>query len=323
MNNTALTNSIQNKENQSLETMIRSSAAELGKALPAHMNPERLCRIALTCIRTNPKLAECTPTSFLGALFTSAQMGIEPIGGLAALVPYNNSRKIGGEWKTFKEVQFIMMYQGLISLFYRHESAVSIECEAVKEKDQFDYCQGTGDNGYVKFKKNLSERGKSIAYYAQAVLKNGGKAIMVMGYDECLKHGKEHSKCYDTKNNKFYDNTPWVDDFDAMAKKTVIKQLMKMLPLSFELVRAVAQDETSREYNNSIKDAFDMPSTTEWKEEKPAADKSKTLTELKELKKLLDKQIQAENDEMKLCDLQEEVLELEKKISEMELRGAK
>src|SRR3990167_2357663 len=102
-----------------IQSMIEKSASELGRALPDHMKPERLVRIALTCIRLNPALAECTPASLLGALFTAAQIGIEPIAGRAYLLPFNNKRKIGNEWKTIKEVQFVMGYKGVVELFYR------------------------------------------------------------------------------------------------------------------------------------------------------------------------------------------------------------
>ena len=57
-----------------LRTLINDAAVELGRALPEHMRAERLVRIALTCIRQTPKLANCTPESFLGALFTAAQL---------------------------------------------------------------------------------------------------------------------------------------------------------------------------------------------------------------------------------------------------------
>src|SRR5690349_10776977 len=94
-------------EQQSLQELITKSAKELGKALPEHMRPERLVRIALTCIRLNPELGKCTPASLLGSLFTAAQIGIEPVAGRAYLLPFNNNRKIDNEWKTVKEAQFI------------------------------------------------------------------------------------------------------------------------------------------------------------------------------------------------------------------------
>ena len=87
---------------QDIRTLIQKSAVELGKALPSHMNPERLVRIALTTLRLNPELYNCSPESFLGALFQSAQLGLEPnIEGQAYILPFNNRRKQpDGAWRT-------------------------------------------------------------------------------------------------------------------------------------------------------------------------------------------------------------------------------
>jgi recombination protein RecT len=61
-----------------MATFIRNQISELGNALPTFMTPERFVRIAVTAIRLNPKLAQCTQMSLLGALFQSAQLGLEP-----------------------------------------------------------------------------------------------------------------------------------------------------------------------------------------------------------------------------------------------------
>ena len=63
------------------------------------------------------------------------------------------------------------------------------------------------------------------AYYAYAEMKNGGKALTVMTKIEIVKHMKHYSRAYKSKDS------PWVTDFDAMAIKTVIRQLVdKKLP---------------------------------------------------------------------------------------------
>ena len=66
---------------------------EIEKALPAHMSHERMTRIALSAVNSNPELTEVilnNPTSFLGALMQSAQLGLEPNTNLghAYLIPY-------------------------------------------------------------------------------------------------------------------------------------------------------------------------------------------------------------------------------------------
>lgn len=252
----------QDKPAPSLQTLINSSVKELSRATKDQLDADRLARIALTNIRITPDLAKCTPESFLGALFTSAQIGIEPVGGRAYLLPFNNKRKINGEWKTIREVQFIMGYKGLVELFFRHTKSVMLSWGVVHEKDEFAYEYGT--NAFLKHIPARSERGMVQGYWVMAQITNGGKPFMFMTAAECLEHGKKHSKTYDGKN--FYDNSPWNKNVESMSLKTVLIQLSKLLPLSVEIQQAIAADETSREFRKGIDNAFDLPDTTNWNE---------------------------------------------------------
>lgn len=254
-----------------IQELIRSSADELGKALPEHMRPERLVRIALTNIRLVPDLALCTSESFLGALFTLAQVGLEPVHGRAFLLPYNNKRKQpDGSWKTVKEVQALIGYKGLIELFYRHESALSIDMQTVHANDEFDYQYGT--DSYLRHKPSLKDRGEVIGFYAVAKMKGGGSVFRFMSKSDALDHGKKHSKTWDDKAKTFNQYSPWSKEPDAMCMKTVLIQLAKLLPLSIEIQKAIAADETSREYRSGISDAMDLPTTTNWDEHEPEKD---------------------------------------------------
>lgn len=254
----------QAQEPQTLQALIEKSSKELGKALPEHMRPERLVRIALTCIRLNPDLGRCTPASLLGSLFTAAQIGIEPVAGRAYLLPFNNNRKIGNEWKSVKEAQFVLGYKGLAELFYRHEKAVELTWSDVCSNDEFEYQYGT--DAYLKHKPNLKLRGETIAFYVVAKLQNGGRPFMVMSKEDCIAHGRKHSKTYDKKTGEFYASSPWATNPDAMCLKTVLIQLAKLLPLSVEVQRAIEADESSRDFREGIGDALDLPNTA-WKEE--------------------------------------------------------
>lgn len=248
-----------------LRVLISEAATELSKALPEHMRAERLVRIALTCIRMTPKLANCTPESFLGALFTAAQLGIEPIAGRAYILPYFNSKKKpDGSWHKVLEAQFMLGYKGLTELFYRHEKAVMLNWGVVKAGDEFEYELGT--SAFLRHLPGKGDRGVTVGFYVIADLGHGAKSFQHMSLDECLQHGKKHSKTFDKTKGKFDDNSPWTTNTDAMCLKTVLIQLGKVLPLSFEIQRAIEQDETSREYRKGIVDILDIPSTTAWNE---------------------------------------------------------
>lgn len=254
---------------KTIQSLIQSAAKELGKALPAHLSADRLVRIALTSIRLNPGLAACTPESFLGSLFVLAQLGLEPVAGRAYLLPFKNNRKVNGEWKAFLEVQALIGYKGYVDLFYRHDKAVLLCWGVVREKDEFDYEKGTA--AFLKHKEAKGDRGPVQGYWVMAELKGGGKAFEYMSLDECLAHGRQHSKTFDKKANdgagEFYKSSPWVLEQDSMCLKTVLIQLAKILPLSIELQRALTVDETSRDYRAGLDDALDSPVTTHWDDE--------------------------------------------------------
>ena len=71
--------------------IIEAGKEQFAAALPKHLNSDRFTRIAITCVRQNPKLAECSVPSLLGSLMTVAQLGLEPgILGQCYLIPYKN-----------------------------------------------------------------------------------------------------------------------------------------------------------------------------------------------------------------------------------------
>ena len=249
-----------------IEKLIQDSLQELGKAVPAHLSAERLVRIALTTLRLNPKLTECTPESFLGALFQSAQLGLEPnVEGQAYIIPYSNSKKVIGDngkaqWIKVMEAQFQIGYKGYVELFYRHGSALSLDMHTVHENDIFEYSYGT--EASLKHCPVLKNRGEVIAYYTVAKLKNGGTIFKIMAKDECMEHGRTHSKVFDKETQSFDRNSPWAKDPDAMCLKTVLIQLSKLLPKSIELQKALAMDNTTK---SAIKlDMFEVKDETNW-----------------------------------------------------------
>lgn len=258
---------------QTLEEYIEQRKVQIQELLPPNMTIDRFLRIAYTSFRLNPKLADCTPQSIMGALLQSAQLALEPnTEGQAYIVPYTNTKYINGKKTFVLEAQFQIGYKGYIELFYRHSAAQVIDMHTVYEHDKFEYAYGT--QPYLKHCPVLKDRGEVIAYYAVAILNNGGSVFKVMSKDECIEHGKTHSKCYITRkwddNAKTYievtphfdPNSPWAKEVNAMCKKTVLNQLAKLLPKSVELQKALAMDNTTK---SDIKaDMFEVQDETNW-----------------------------------------------------------
>lgn len=214
--------------------------AQLKVALPRHMTAERMARIATTEMRKVPKLAQCDPMSFLGAVIQCAQLGLEPGNALghAYILPFDKREKVGGQWKTVRtEAQVIIGYRGMIDLARRSGQIVSIDARAVYEGDRFECSLGLDpkiEHEPDWQNPNRAQSDKLRFVYAVAKLKDGGVQFDVMSRAEV--DGIR-------ARSKSADNGPWVTDYAAMALKTVVRRLFKFLPVSIEIQRAVGIDE--------------------------------------------------------------------------------
>lgn len=212
------------KKDNSMVGLIRRMEPQIRKALPSVITPERFTRMVLTALSSSPKLQACTPMSFMGAMMQAAQLGVEPNTplGQAYLIPY------GGV------CQFQLGYKGLIDLAYRSGEVSSIQAHEVHENDVFEYEYGLDPK--LRHVPAQTDRGPVTFYYAVLKLKNGGVGFEVMSRDDV--------ETFARKKSKAFNNGPWKTDFDEMAKKTVLKKVLKYAPLKTEFARAVASDES-------------------------------------------------------------------------------
>lgn len=245
------------KRGQTINDLFEQMKPAIAQAIPKHLTPDRLLRIATTSIRTNPKLKVCTPESLLGAVMQCAQIGLEPsILGHAYLIPYKNKKKDNGKEIWVDECQFQIGYKGLIELARRTGQISSIMAQAVYEKDQFEYEYGINEK--LKHVPADGDRGPVVKYYAYAKFKDGGYSFLVMSRRDIEIHRDKFSKA------KTYG--PWKDHFDEMAKKTVLKALMKYMPISVEFQKAVDQDETTKHFDPEAGDMSEVIDVTDWTE---------------------------------------------------------
>jgi recombination protein RecT len=213
-----------------MQQYIKSMEGEIKKALPSVLTPERFTRMVLSALSTNPKLGTCTPNSFLAAMMAAAQLGLEPNTplGQAYLLPYNNKGNM--------EVQFQLGYKGLIDLAYRSGEVEIVQAHIVYANDTFEYQYGL-DPKLVHIPAD-SDRGDPVKVYAMFRTKSGGSGFDVMSMDDVRAHAAKYSKAYGT------GFSPWKTNFEEMAKKTVLKKVLKYAPLKSDFVRAASQDAT-------------------------------------------------------------------------------
>lgn len=214
----------------SLKGYISKMEGEIAKALPSVITPERFTRIVFSAISSNPQLAETTPDSFLGAMMTAAQLGMEPNTplGQAYLLPYRNKGRL--------ECQFQLGYKGMVDLAYRSGEVTIIQAHEVCEGDEFEFSFGLDPQ--LRHVPATRNRGRAYCYYAMFRTKDGGFGFEVMSREDVEAHAKKYSKAYAS------GFSPWSTNFDEMAKKTVLKKALKYAPMKSDFVRGLASDET-------------------------------------------------------------------------------
>ena len=207
MSETAVT-----KKDTSIRGLLESPgfAKQVEKALPKHLTPDRFVRIAITALTKTPKLKDCTKESLFNALLNLSQMGLEPDGYHAHLIPYGN------------QCQLIIDYKGLVDLVMRSGKVANIHADVVCDNDTFVYNMGMVEEHRIDLRK---ERGEVYAVYAVATFTDGSKKAEVMSRaDVEAVRGR----------SKAGRSGPWVTDWNEMAKKTVFRRLSKWLPISPE-----------------------------------------------------------------------------------------
>ena len=159
-----------------------------------------------------------------------AQLGLKPnVNGEAYLIPFKNNKK-GGVY----ECQFIVGYKGLMLLARRSGEVANIDAQTVYENDEFELSYGF-DPMLVHKPYLKGDRGKPVGFYATVMLKDGGKSAHYMTVEDAQKYGKRYSKAY--------NNSPWTTDFEAMAKKSCLRQVLKYAPMSTDVDGAIRTDE--------------------------------------------------------------------------------
>lgn len=215
---------------------LKAYTTEIARALPAQIGPDRFNRICMTALTANPKLGECTPASFIGAVMNAAQLGLEPNTplGQAYLIPFRNKGKM--------EVQFQIGFKGLIQLARRSGEISMIQAQTVYDNDEFTYELGL--DPVLKHVPAKGDRGKSIAYYAFYKTRSGDYAFEVAYKPEMEQFARTYSQAY----SKGY-SSPWKTNFDEMAKKTLLKRVLKYAPMSTEIAMQVQSDSTIKHYD--------------------------------------------------------------------------
>lgn len=214
-----------------LAVMLDRQMAEFQKVLPACCTPERFARIAMTAVRKSKGLQKALETdmgkmSFMGALMTAAQIGLEVDGRNAHLVPFGN------------EVTFVPDYKGLARLAIESGLVANVYASEVYEHDVFTFNMGRVEEHRPCLR---GDRGEVYAYYCSVEMAGGSKVADVMRIED-VNRIRDKSKGYIAFKEGKTRDCPWASDPVEMGKKTVFKRLSKWLPMTPRLQEAIEAD---------------------------------------------------------------------------------
>lgn len=245
-------------------------------------NGTRFITSIVSAVNANEQLQQCTNQSILSAalLGESLNLSPSPMLGYYYMVPFNDKNK-------GKVAQFQIGYKGLIQLAIRSGQYKKINVMSIK-KGELEYFDPLNEEIKVKLMVDnwdAREKAETIGYYAMFELVNGFKKAIYWSKEQMEAHALQYSQGYRAKKGYTF----WEKDFDAMAHKTLLRQILsKWGIMSTELQAAVEADEAVIEEDGSKtyvdnEEIIDVPETkpapaaAPAKEETPAEDPAAAL----------------------------------------------
>jgi recombination protein RecT len=264
-----------------LKQMLLAARPKIGELLPKHMDPNRIVRGALLAASRDANLLKCQPLSVIEAVMQAAQLGLEINSALgsAYLVPFWDKKS------NCYRCQLIPGYRGLVDLARRSGAAMMVEARVVYKGEVFSVEFGTDPKIVHNPRFDGDRKDESIvAVYAVATMSFGqaipGSHMTVQEISRQFEVMTLSEIVAIRARSKSGQSGPWVTDFAEMAKKTVVKRLMKMLPLSPELANAIELDnaaEAGREANLDVDVDLDTGEVLGQKTRESVAELAETL----------------------------------------------
>lgn len=212
------------QKNETLRFMeqIASRKQSFQSLLPKGLDAEWFLGEVKVAVARTPKLLECERMSVFDAVTTCAQLGLSPSGrlGSAYLLPF------GGK------CTLVIGYKGYVDLAYRSGEVVGFGAQVVHEADEFDYSEGFGVTIHRHVRSEEANPGALRYVYAWAEMRGGYKVSTLMLRREVL-------AIKDKAPGGKKSDSPWHTNEAEMWRKTAIRRLIKLLPLSPQKAQAL------------------------------------------------------------------------------------
>lgn len=209
--------------NNKLQLFIRSDAAQQSIEKTIGDRAQDLTSSLLSVVNNNALLQNCEPGDVIKAALQAASMRlpIDPNLGFAYIIPYKNTKASKAAGYDVYDVQFQVGYKGFIQLALRSGEIQKINVRDVREGEYKGEDFVSGDLQFEKIEDPIArEKAPIVGYLAYIKLSAGFEKMLYMTNVELRAHAKKYSQTFKRGYGK------WVDDFDAMSRKTVVKLLI-------------------------------------------------------------------------------------------------
>ncbi|WP_419154486.1 recombinase RecT [Weissella bombi] len=202
-----------------------------------------------TLLTNNELLAKAGTNKIVTAALKAAALDLSvlPDLGEAYVIPYEKKRKVNGKWTTVDvDANLQLGYRGLIKLVQntgRVGKVAGVEIYAAN-KPKYNRIYGELSIGNPEYDPDVDEPSEVVGYLAYYYL-DGHRIENYWSKKKVLKHVEKFSQSWDSYKKEIRPKSAWGTSFDAMAIKTVIKDLLKFAPKSQQVAKAIADDDRS------------------------------------------------------------------------------
>lgn len=203
-----------------------------------------------SAVANNTELSKCENWSIVLSALQGGALKLSPQLGQFYLVPFKE--KVGQE--TTLKAQFQIGFKGYIQLAIRSGQYKNLNVVALKDGELINYNPLT-EELQTKFIEDdeIREKTPTIGYYAMFELINGFKKSIYWSKKKMVEHAKKYSQAYRSDLSKGYSYSFWSKNFDEMAFKTLLRQLIsKWGVMSIEMQDAYLKDQTITNENGKV-----------------------------------------------------------------------
>lgn len=229
---------------KSFSNFLDKYKAQISLALPKHLNADRMARLALTEFSKNPKLQECEPTSIIGSIMTASTLGLEiGVNGQCYMVPYKQNKKVGNKWTSTMICQCIPGWKGLVDLVNRGGKG-TVFTGVIFSDQKYTFTDGARRDLVIHNETDLEDADDITHAYAIGWVKGADIPIIELWrVSKITKHREKYNKVGESHYS--------FKDFEMYARKIPLLQVLKYMPQSIEMQKAVEISEAQETGNRA------------------------------------------------------------------------